>query len=1209
MKFRKIFQMEFAYQIRSISTWLYFCIVAVLAFLWVIANYLSDAREGYFLLNAPIVIAAVTALCILFWLPLGGSVAGDAAARDVQTRMHSLTYTTPTSKVTYLGGRFLAACLLNLIVLLSIPLSIFFSLYFTGVESEVMGPFRLTAYLTSFFYLLVPNIFIVTAIQFSLAALTRRAMASYLGGVLLFMCAFVLELVLQDAKAWANLIDPINFSFVLNQMSGEWSPLEMNTRLLVMEGPLLVNRLLWLSIAVGLLAFTHSRFRFVQPATSIGKKQLTQSVTNLPEREWLKWRPEHTLTQIRGVFGFTTHIQQLRVITLKSFLQLAKSRIGLLLLLVLALVVGLTIPENIEAKDVPLLPGTDQVINFLTAPLVEIKSFWILITLLTIFYTGELVWKEREAGINEITNATPVPEWVLFLSRFLALSFMLLIWLAFLMTAGIVAQKTIGGAPVEIGLYMKTLFGLQLVECLLFALLALVVHVLVNQKYLGHFFTLLAYGFIAFAPSLGISHKLLIYSASPAWSHTHMAGFNLSLEPWLWFKLYWLSWALLLAVVAKLCWVRGRDEKLRSRLNLVKGRITRPTIVAATVAVAGILGFGGFVFYNTNILNNYLSASEKAELQAQYEKLYAKYSLIPQPRQTSASLQVELYPEKRTATVKGIYLLVNQHREPIDAIHIATAPGVETKAITLDQSAASSLKDEALGYHIYTLQKPLQPGDSLQLSFEVQVGGRGFTNSGTDVSVTPRSTNFRNYEWLPAIGYQSYRELDDAVSRKEYGLAPRPATPSLYDVEARHNSPFAERILFEAVVGTDADQVVVAPGELQRTWTEGERRYFHYATDAPIRNEYYFFSANYAVHEGKWKNTAGGSGEEVSIQIYYDPGQTLNLKRMMKSVQASLEYYSRQFGAYPHRSIRFVAYPGYGFGNHAAPVNITAGEAFFLMNPDKDKRNFDLVTAVVAHEVAHQWWGNQLDPAHAEGAGLLSESLAWYSAMGVLEEHYGPEHQKRLRSFLLEENENPKTRAAVPLLQANDWYQNYRKGPFALYALSQYIGRDKVNGALRTLLQKHGSGQSPLATSLDLYQELQAVTPDSLQALLHDLFEKNTFWELSTKQATTRQVQPGKWQVTLDVQARKFVVDSIGVETSLQMKDWIEVSVFAPAKSDQSQGEVLYQKKHFINSDKQTITVMVQRKPARAGIDPDNLLIDWELNDNIVEVQLGKTVH
>ena len=74
--------------------------------------------------------------------------------------------------------------------------------------------------------------------------------------------------------------------------------------------------------------------------------------------------------------------------------------------------------------------------------------------------------------------------------------------------------------------------------------------------------------------------------------------------------------------------------------------------------------------------------------------------------------------------------------------------------------------------------------------------------------------------------------------------------------------------------------------------------------------------------------------------------------------------------------------------------------------------------------------------------------------------------------------------------------------------MREYIGKDRVDDALRSLLKKHGSGAPPLPTSLDLYRELQAVTPDSFQYLLHDLFEKNTFWELETERATAKQTEP-----------------------------------------------------------------------------------------------------
>ncbi|HEX8326688.1 MAG TPA: M1 family aminopeptidase, partial [Hymenobacter sp.] len=426
----------------------------------------------------------------------------------------------------------------------------------------------------------------------------------------------------------------------------------------------------------------------------------------------------------------------------------------------------------------------------------------------------------------------------------------------------------------------------------------------------------------------------------------------------------------------------------------------------------------------------------------------------------------------------------------------------------------------------------------------------------------------------------------------------------LYDVAARRYAPFPEQIRFAATVGTDAGQTVVAPGTLRRAWTKAGRRYFHYATDAPIRNEYAFFSADYAVHEGNWHSPSAGPGQEVAIQIFYPPGLTENPARMVRSAQASLDYYTKQFGPYPHRQLRFVTHPSYAFGHHAAPIDITAEEGFFLLNPKADKRGFDLVTAVVAHEVAHQWWGNQLKQAYVEGAGLITESLAWYSAMGVLEDKYGAEHLKRLLSFLREENETPRTRAALPLLQADDFYQNYRKGPFALYALSQYIGRDRVNGALRNLLAQHRPGTLPHPTSLDLYRELRKATPDTLQPLLHDLFKANTFWELATETATAKQLKGGAWQVTLTLQASKLVVDSAGTETKRPMSEWVEIGAFAAATGEA--GKQLYLQKHLIKSGQQTLVLTLPDRPAKVGFDPRNLLIDWELEDNAKAVKVEK---
>lgn len=1203
MKFPEIFRFEFAYQLRRVSTWLYFALLTVIAFLFIAGNYVDDARAGDFFVNSPVIIANVMVFGSLIWLFVAASVAGDAAARDAETRMYSLIYTTPVSKAQHLGGRFLAAFVLNALLLLALPVGILLALRFSEIEPEFLGPFSPASYLSAYFFIALPNAFAGTALQFSFAALNRRATASYLGSMLFFAIAYIVCPVLLTLNPeLAKLVEPLG-SINVQEMTDVWTPIEKNTRLMSPEGLFLWNRLLWLGIASGTLAFTYLRFSLVHHTASNWWSRVKRR-TNAPfstiADTGITGNASISIPQMRRSFDSAVRARQTFAITWDSFRTLAKRPSGIFLLTILAFFTVLVVPLNMKHMGVPFFPRTEYVLTFLTAPLTNPQTPWIIIPLLIIYYSGELIWREREAGLSEIADAAPVPEWILILGKFLGLSLILVVWTALLAITGVLAQARMNYHNFEIGLYLKVLFGLQLPEYLLFACLAFALHILVNQKHLGYITSLTAYGFIAFASALGIEHHLLVYSSAPNWSYTDMRGFGSSLAPWLWFKLYWAAWALLLALTAKLFWVRSRESSFKSRFQSARRRFSGWTAGIGAAALLLIILAGGFIFYNTNILNEYQTTSEKMERRAEYERRYGQYENIPQPRLTRTNLQVEIYPDKGAADIRGTYRLVNNSAAAIGSIHLATSPEVETGEIAFDRPATLNLADEELNHRIYILTEPLQPGESMNLNFVVNYKSKGFRNSGAEFAVTANGSYFKNLDWLPAIGYQPDREVNDTADRWSYNLPPRPEVPSLDDVEALGLRADGDRIIFEAVIGTNENQTAVAPGLLRRTWTENNRRYFEYAANAPIRNEYAFFSADYAVREGRWN--------DVAIQIFHHPAHTANLNRILQSAQASLEYQTKHFGPYPNDYLRFVERPSPGIGMHSDATTIDYSEGFSRFNPGDDPRGFDFVSAVVAHEVGHQWWGgSQLTPAYVEGAPLLTESLAWYTAMGVMDECYGDsEQQRRLVNWMQETYETPRTRTAVPLLRvSSDWFLSYRKGPLALYTLSKYIGKERINLALRRLLEKHGAGKSPLPTSLDLYRELQSVTPDSHQYLLHDLFAANTFWELETEEAQAQQTVSGDWQVTIKVQARKVVVDSMGVESILPMDDLAEIGVFAPTEDDTKQGEPLYLQMHRLVSGQQTITVTVPKKPARAGIDPSQLLIDLKLGDNVKKVKIG----
>jgi ABC-2 type transport system permease protein len=1202
MKFGKIFRFEIGYQMRHVSTWLIFIFLFLFGF---VVPRIGTPVDGSFQ-NSNSFIAFITVFAGTIWLLIGGVVAGDAATRDVQSRMYSMTYTSPTSKVSYLGGRFLAAFTLNALVQLAMMVGMLLSFYGPGARTELMGPFQPAAYLTAYGFVTLPNVFVITAMQFTVALLRKKAMASYIISVLILIACQIISTSLDRLLHWGKIEKMFDLLGMIN-IAGEletWTPYESNTRLIQLSGMLLASRLFWVSIASIVLASTYFWFRFAHVTEKSTRRNLFRfrkgvEISKSVNEGYHNLKPEiHDSPK----FGIRTYVHQALTIAFTSFRLIALRRGGVIFVAVLAIGAALVSSEWMEWLGVPLLPRTEEVLRFLTPPLNDLKNLWVVMPFLTIVYAGELFWREREAGVSELSNTTPVPESILFAGQFLALVFTIIMWMTILLAGGILIQIMMGYDNFEIGVYVKALFGLQMVNYILFALLVLVVHVLLNQKYLGHMISLAVLLFLGFSSKFGIEHKLLVYGSDTGWSYSDMRGFDPFIGPWLWFKLYWMSWVFLLAVIAVLFWMRSKEGGFKNRFRLARDRFTRHKWAAAT-AVICISLTGAFIFYNTNILNEYTTSSERMEQRAEYERRYGRYEKRAQPQITDIKLQVDIYPDEHEAKIHGEYRLVNKSKVHIDSIHLATISIVDTKKIIFDPPAAQVLADEDLGHRIYALKQPLNPGDSLQISFEVAISSHGFRHSGPNTTIVANGTYFKGHELLPAIGFQENRRIRSEADRKKFGLTSRPEIPSLYDVEARQDNRYAEPVNFEAIVSTSADQTAIAPGTLRRNWTKDDRRYFHYVSNAPIENSYAIYAARYAVREVKWmphysKTDTLHHMRPVAIEIFHHGTHSENIDRMIQSAQASLKYYTEKFGPYPYDFFRVIERPGPGRGMHAEATTIDYMEGYSLMNP----KTLDLPFHIMAHEVAHQWWAMQLTPAPVEGIGVMSESLATFSAMQVVEETLGHEHLRSYLRQVREEYETPRSRFAPPLLQANSSFMNYRKGPFALYAMTQYVSKDSVNKVLRDLLKEYPRGETPLPTTLDLYRKLQAITPDSLQYLVHDLFAANTYWQLKTEHVFAKQVDSSSWEVTIDVDARKLLVDSTAAEIDLPMNDWVQIGIFGEAEKGNEVNRSQYIRMHQVTSGQQTITVTVPWKPVRAGIDPNHLLIDLEMEDNMKKV-------
>ncbi|HEU0013836.1 MAG TPA: M1 family aminopeptidase [Longimicrobium sp.] len=1185
--FAQLARFTLRHQLRRISTWVYFAVFFLSSFMITAAAGGAfagfDLGDTVLLANSPLVVVRWAALLSLLAVPVTAALAGNAAQADFQARIHPLLFTTPVSRAAYLGGRYAGAVAANAVVLLGIPLGMAAAAAMPFLDPGRLGPFRADAFAFALLVFIVPNLLFTSAVFLVMSALTRRSLPHQVGGIGLLLAYSVASAFTEALEFdWVmHLADPFGMA-PLGWATRYWTVAEQNTLALPLTGPLLLNRLLWLGVGAAVLAYGLARFRFAQFAS----EDLGRAPPAPAEAPSLGARLH--LPRPRLAFGPRARLAQYAAYTRESVRRVARG-VWFWVLAGMALVVVLLSAVDIGAiYGTRTYPVTYQVVEAVGS------SLMLFMVLILAVYAGELVWDEREAGSAQIHDALPVPGWVPFAAKVTALVALCAALLAVGTGAGMLIQAARGYFRFEPGLYLAELFGFGLAFFALVAVFAVTVQSLANHKYMGH---LLVVGYWVAVPLLYLwlpPHNLLFFPSTPSTFYSDMNGYGHTLRGWAWYTLFWALVAVLMAVAATVFWPRGMEGGARGRLRLARARLTRPTLAAAGLAGALVLATGGFILHNTVALNDFETEEEGARVTAEYEKRYKRYQHVPQPRITRVRLEVDIHPGRRDVDLRGAYTLVNRTRAAIRDVHVDLLNTLEIRRMGFAAPARRIIADRRRGYYAFRLARPLAPGDSTELRFHVAHVTRGFENEPSFWPVVGNGTFFSS-EYLPGIGYNPEGELQDAVDRERHGLPDRPRATPIGDPRGRMRnfvSRDADWIDFAVMVSTSADQVALAPGYLTREWRRGGRRYFRYEMDVPMLNFYAFLSARYAVRRDRWK--------DVAIEVFHHPGHEYNVDRMVRAVKASLDYYTREFGPYQHRQVRILEFPRYApfAQSFANTIPYSEGIGFIA---DVGADDIDYPYFVTAHEVAHQWWGHQVVPADVQGGAMLSETLSEYSALMVMEKEYGRAQIGRFLRHELDEYLKGRTaerRAEMPLsLVENQQYIHYNKGALAMYALRDYAGEAAVNGALRAFLDEARYRAAPYPTSRDLLRHLRAAVPDTLQALVEDLFETVTLWDLSATRAQGRELPDGRYQVEFTVEAAKLRAGELGDEEAVDIDDVIEVGVFGADPE-----EPLWLRRARFTGAPRTFRVVLDERPRRAGIDPLHKLIDRDLDDNVKAV-------
>ena len=622
------------------------------------------------------------------------------------------------------------------------------------------------------------------------------------------------------------------------------------------------------------------------------------------------------------------------------------------------------------------------------------------------------------------------------------------------------------------------------------------------------------------------------------------------------------------------------------------------------ICFACFSGLGFWLWHQSTRVNLYRTPEQRLDLQAQYERLYQKLESKPQLRVIATTLKVDLFPKAQRAEVSGELTLRNQTNAAIDELIVQEPQDVELNLVLPEHDVV--FNDETFQFRSYRLKQPIAPGMELRLPFQSVLAAKGIRNEGAFTKIVDNGTFINNFDVVPRFGYQAGLEITDQHERRKRDLGPPRRMPKLEDQAARANTYLgsdSDWIEFDATVSTDLDQVALAPGYLQREWQENGRRYFHYTMDQPILNFYSFLSARWKITKGQWQG--------LPIEVYHHPAHNKNVQGMIRSVQKSLDYYTKNFSPYQHKQVRIVEFPRYASFAQAFPNTIPYSESIGFIADVRDPDAIDYPFYVTAHEIAHQWWAHQVIGANVQGSTMMSESLAQYSALMVMEQEYGSEKMRRFLKYELDNylrNRSGEINEELPLYRVeNQPYIHYRKGSLVFYRLRDELGEATLNQALAQYIKQTAYQRAPFTISTDLISIIRAHAPADKQQLITDLFERISFYDNRVEQADAKALENGKFEVTLTLRSKKFYADGKGAETPAAMDDDIDVAVFgASTKPGSNDPKVLYLAKHRITDATPKITLVVDELPTEAGFDPFNKLIDRVSRDNRKAVSVTK---
>ena len=270
------------------------------------------------------------------------------------------------------------------------------------------------------------------------------------------------------------------------------------------------------------------------------------------------------------------------------------------------------------------------------------------------------------------------------------------------------------------------------------------------------------------------------------------------------------------------------------------------------------------------------------------------------------------------------------------------------------------------------------------------------------------------------------------------------------------------------------------------------------------------------------------------LRIVHQPGQEHLTPFALEVGAHALGYFADYYGIpYPGDKLDMIAIPDFAWGAMENLGAITYRETALLVDREQaTQAELMRVADVIAHEIAHMWFGDLVTMKWWNGI-WLNEAFATFAEMKCVDA-YRPDWQRWLafcasRAGSMETDAVASTRPIeFPVASpedANEMFDalTYQKGSSVLRMLEQYLGEEPFRAGISTYLRRHAYGNTETA---DLWEALEEATGEPVSDIMDGWIFAGGFPEVDVEggpvdyvleQRQFRYLRPGdtRWTIPL----------------------------------------------------------------------------------------------